>query len=230
MDHVIVIGTSVASSRAAIEIAERYPGWVATVGLHPQDAGQWTETTNHELRAIAAHPCVVAIGETGLDFHYRNHSPEVQMQAFVAQCELASELELPVVIHSRESLSEVRDVLERHMHAGGVMHSFTGPPNLMYGFLDLGMFVSFSGIVTFRNADDVRASAAVVPLDRILAETDSPYLSPVPVRGRRNEPAHVVHTVTELAHTRAMPVPSLVSAIAANARTCFGANGFSDPT
>lgn len=228
VSQALVVATDLATSRRAIELSERFDGWLAAVGVHPHDCAGFGATTLAALRSLAAHPKVVAVGETGLDFHRRCQPREVQRRAFAAQCELAAELGLPVVVHSRESLDAIAAILERHLGAGGIMHSFTGTPDEAQRFVELGLYVSISGIATFRQAGAVPATAAVVPLDHLLLETDAPYLAPVPLRGRRNEPAHLVHTVAAVAARRGLPVPSLVTRTTRNARTVLGVIGFPD--
>ena len=192
------------------------------MGVHPHDCGGFDATTVQALRDLAGAANVRAIGETGLDF-YRNHQPQaLQEHAFRAHCRLAAELDLPVVVHQRESLDAVEAVLREELGpAGGVMHSFTGPPETVQRFVDLGLHVSFSGIVTFKNADDVRASAAEVPSERLLIETDAPYLAPTPMRGRRNEPAYLPHTAAVVAAMRNVSVSSLCATTTHNARELF---------
>ncbi len=192
------------------------------MGVHPHDCGGFDATTVQALRDLAGAANVRAIGETGLDF-YRNHQPQaLQEHAFRAHCRLAAELDLPVVVHQRESLDAVEAVLREELGpAGGVMHSFTGPPETVQRFVDLGLHVSFSGIVTFKNADDVRASAAKVPSERLLIETDAPYLAPTPMRGRRNEPAYLPHTAAVVAAIRNVSVSSLCATTTHNARELF---------
>ena len=192
------------------------------MGVHPHDCGGFDATTVQALRDLAGAANVRAIGETGLDF-YRNHQPQaLQEHAFRAHCRLAAELDLPVVVHQRESLDAVEAVLREELGpAGGVMHSFTGPPETVQRFVDLGLHISFSGIVTFKNADDVRASAAEVPSERLLIETDAPYLAPTPMRGRRNEPAYLPHTAAVVAAMRNVSVSSLCATTTHNARELF---------
>jgi len=220
----IVIGTTLATSQRAVELAERYAGWQATVGVHPHECAAYDAAAVAALRRLAAHPKVVAIGETGLDFHYAQQPRAAQERAFAGQVELAAELGLPVVVHSRDSLAAIQPLLHKRLGSGGVMHSFTGAAEEARPFLELGMYVSFSGILTFKNAPQVRTTATAAPVDRILVETDAPYLSPVPLRGHRNEPAHVTYIVATLATCRGIPVSSVIAVTSANAQACFGAN------
>ena len=217
-----MVATDLATSKRAIAIGRNFAGWYATVGVHPHDCGGFDATTVEALRDLAADPNVRAIGETGLDF-YRNHQPRaLQEHAFRAHCRLATELNLPIVVHQRESLDAVERVLREALGpAGGVMHSFTGPPEAVPRFVDLGLHISFSGIVTFRKADDVRAAAAAVPSERLLIETDAPYLAPTPMRGRRNEPSYLPHTAAVVAAIRNVSVSSLCATTTQNARELF---------
>ena len=214
--------TDLDSSARAIALCREVAGWYATVGVHPHDCAGFDATTAEALRALAGSDQVKAIGETGLDF-YREHQPRaLQERAFRAHCRLATELDLPVVVHQRDSLDAVERVLREELGpAGGVMHSFTGPPESVRRFVDLGLHISISGIVTFKRADDVRATAAVVPEDRLLIETDAPYLAPTPLRGRRNEPAFLPHTAAVVATVRNVSVSSLCATTTRNAHELF---------
>lgn len=222
VDEALVVATDLATSARAIAVGRDFAGWYATVGVHPHDCRGFDSTTVEALRALAGHNSVKAIGETGLDF-YRDHQPRMlQERAFRAHCGLAAELNLPVVVHQRESLDAVERVLHEELgSAGGVMHSFTGPPEALGRFLDLGMHISISGIVTFKQADDVRETAAAVPIDRLLIETDAPYLAPTPMRGRRNEPAYLAHTAAVVAAVRKVSVSSLHATTTRNAHELF---------
>ena len=217
-----MVATDLSTSGRVIAIARRFAGWHATVGVHPHDCEGFDDSTVEALRTLAADDCVKAIGESGLDF-YRDHQPRaLQERAFRAHCRLAAELDLPIVIHQRESLDAVELVLREELGpAGGVMHSFTGPPEAVPRFVELGLHISFSGIVTFNKADDVRAAAAAVPSERLLIETDAPYLAPTPMRGRRNEPAYLPHTAAVVAAMRNVSVSSLCATTTHNARELF---------
>jgi TatD DNase family protein len=204
------------------------------VGLHPHDARKWNEATARELRALAQHPRVVAIGETGLDF-YRNLSPrEAQLAAFRAQLALAGEVGLPVIIHDREAHSEVVAILREWLTqvrspgsefrglARGVLHAFSGDLALAEEVSRLGFFIALGGPVTFANARRPMEIARQLPLDRLLLETDCPYLTPDPFRGRRNEPAYVRYVAERLAQIRAQAVEVVAKATTQNALTLFG--------
>jgi len=217
-----VVATDLATSQRATEICRDFDGWYATVGVHPHDCGGFDAATVNALRDLTKDANVRAIGETGLDFYREHQPPTLQERAFRAHCRLAAELDLPVVVHQRDSLDDVELVLAEELGAaGGVMHSFTGPPASVPRFVALGMHISISGIVTFKRADEVRATAAAVPDDRLLIETDAPYLAPTPMRGRRNEPAYLAHTAAVVASVRNVSVSSLRATTTRNARELF---------
>jgi TatD DNase family protein len=214
----INVGCDAATTAAAIDIARRYDGVHATVGLHPHDATDGIDTVTPFL----GDPMVVAVGEAGLDYHYEHSPRDVQRQVFAAQIQLAHERGLPLVIHTREAWSDTFDVLTAEgAPARTVFHCFTGGPDEARRCLDLGAFISFSGIVTFTASTDVQAAAALCPLERLLVETDSPYLAPVPVRGTTNQPAHVRHTAQFVADLRGMALPDLAAATVATTRDAF---------
>jgi TatD DNase family protein len=219
VERVIAVGTGIESCRATVAIAEREEGVYAALGIHPHQAGGEEAERLNELRELLADANVVAVGETGLD-HYRDYAPrERQRELFEAQLALAAEAGKPVVVHSRAADAETAASLEGF---GGtvVLHCFSAS-GLLDPALERGWYVSFAGNVTYPNAYDLRASARAVPGERLLAETDSPYLSPQPRRGRPNEPANVVHTVAALAAVRGEDADTLAAQIDANAETAF---------
>lgn len=195
-------GTRAEDLAAAVPIAERYDWIYASVGLHPHEARHFQDSHLEELRTLLGHPKVLAVGEIGLDYYY-DHSPrEVQKQVLIQQLELAREVNLPVIIHCRDAWSDLREIVGSHGHSatlGGILHCFTGSREDAFEFLDVGFLISFAGNVTFKKAENLRAVAREIPLDRLLTETDSPYLAPVPYRGKRNEPAYVREVTRELA-------------------------------
>ena len=220
VERMVTVGTDVERSVAAIAAARRHAGIVwATVGLHPHDAKQGLDG----LVDLLTEPEVVAVGECGLDYHY-DHSPrDVQRRVFAAQIALAHERDLALVIHTRSAWDDTFDILSaERVPSRTVMHCFTGGPDEARRCLDLGAHLSFSGIVTFRAADDVRGAAALCPLDRMLVETDSPYLAPVPHRGRPNRPALVPLVGAAVADARGIPVSSVAEATWANAERVYG--------
>jgi TatD DNase family protein len=201
----VTIGCDLATSRAAVELAARYPGVYAAVGVHPHEVNHIEDGWYDELRRLAAHEKVVAYGEIGLDYHYNHSPPKLQRERFREQVGLARELGLPIVVHTREAQEDTVAILkEEHAgETGGVFHCFSGDAWLAQEALALGFYLSFSGVLTFRNAAPLQAVAQTVPLDRLLVETDCPYLTPVPHRGRRNEPAFVKLVADKLAGLRA---------------------------
>jgi TatD DNase family protein len=219
--RIVVIGASRDSAERALALAASEPRLSVTAGIHPHDASGWDDEARDWLRATLRRPEVVAAGELGLDYHY-DHSPRVaQREAFEAQLGLAREAGKPVVIHAREADDDVAAVLRAHADVAAILHSFSSGPGLLRAGLDLRHYVSFSGMVTFKTW---RLNQAILdtPLDRILVETDGPYLAPVPHRGKRNEPAFVRHVAERLAAVRGLPVDELIRASAANAARVFG--------
>ena len=221
VNWLVCVGTDLATSRAAVAIAGRRSDVVATVGLHPHDAVRLADEWD-ELRELATGPRVVAVGECGLDHHYEHSPGPDQAEAFRTQIRLAHELDRALVIHTREAWAETFAILdEEGMPARTVFHCFTGGPDEARACLDRGGVLSFSGIVTFKRADDVRAAAAITPSDRLLVETDSPYLAPVPHRGQVNRPGWVGAVGAGLAAARAESVRTVADATRANATRLF---------
>ena len=217
--RVIAVGSGIASCRAALEVAEREEGVYAALGIHPHQAGGEDAGRLEELRVLLSQPRAVAVGETGLD-HYRNYAPRDRQRAlFEAQLTLAAELGKPVVVHTRAADADTLVALD-DFEGTVVMHCFSSP-GLLDPALERGWYVSFAGNVTYPNAYDLRAAARAVPGERLLVETDSPYLSPQPRRGRPNEPANVVHTVAALAAARQEDADALAAQIDANADAAF---------
>jgi TatD DNase family protein len=222
VSRVVSVGSGIPSCRATLALCEREEGLYAALGIHPHQAGDATGADVAELRELLAHPRAVAVGETGLDY-YRDYAPrERQAALFRTQIELAREVGKPLVVHSRAAETDTVSALAE---AGGevpvILHCFSST-RLLEPALEHGWFVSFAGNVTYPKAAELRSAAARVPAIRLLAETDSPYLSPQPVRGRRNEPAHVLHTLAALADERAEGTAALEGTIEANAAALFG--------
>lgn len=221
---IVCVGYDLASSRSAVELAACQPGCYAAVGVHPNYLAEAPPGWLNEVRALAQAPRVVAIGETGLDY-YRTYTPgDVQREGFAAQLALSAELDLPVVIHCRDAEADVVRALEQHSpgaHPPGVWHCFSGSLASMQAATARGYYISFAGSVTFKNAGALRAVAAQVPAQHLLVETDSPYLSPVPHRGERNEPAWVRLTAAVLAELRGVPLGELARQTSANAGRLF---------
>ena len=220
VDRIVTVGTGIESCRAALRIAEASDGVVvAALGIDPHQAGSPEAERLDELRDLLAHPLAVAVGETGLDNHHRFASPVEQRRLFAAQLELAEELGKPIVVHSRDAAPETATALDGFTQAV-ILHCFSSPA-LLSDALDRGYYVSFAGNVTYPKAEELREAAAAVPAERLLAETDSPYLAPQAVRGRRNEPANLVHTVAELARVRGDAPEALTARLDANAVAAF---------
>ncbi len=207
VEHMVAIGTGNGPPDldAGIRLADKYPAFFATVGIHPHDASKAGPGDYRRVAELLSHPKVLAVGEIGLDYHYDFSPPETQKSAFIEQMTVAASARKPIVIHTREAWDETVALLEKYWtpHGiGGIMHCFSGGPEEAQRALDLGFYLSFGGILTFPKAIQVQAAAKIAPRDRILVETDAPYLAPVPKRGKRNEPALVVHTARKLAELR----------------------------
>jgi TatD DNase family protein len=223
---VITIATTARDSAACVALAETYQMLRATVGIQPNEVAAAEPSAWDDVVRLVTHPSVVALGETGLD-RYWDRTPFPQQQEYFARhLELGRRHDLPVVIHCREAEADVirmlREDFERHGLVRGVMHSFTGDAATMETCVAMGLYISFAGMVTYKNAQELRDVARKTPLERILVETDSPYLAPVPVRGKRNEPGYVVHTATCLAEVKGVAQGVLAEHTTRNARALFG--------
>ncbi len=222
---IINVGTDLASSQTAVALAEAYPQIYAAVGVHPHDAKTMTGETLEELRALVSHPRVVAVGEIGLDF-YRDLSPrDQQRQVFEQQLALASEVGKPVIVHDRDAHKEVMAILRHWIKSGhqpaGVMHCFSGDLTMAKEAIELGFYVSTAGPVTFKNARRLHELVRQLPLEKLLVETDCPYLAPHPHRGKRNEPAYVKFVAQEVAHLKGLTLEEVAHVTSDNARTLF---------
>jgi len=220
VDRIVAIGSGIESCRATLDIATAHDGVFAALGIDPGGGFDPAEAELQELRELLRHPKAVAVGETGLDYHYGANRRAEQQGLFDAQLGLALELGKSVVVHTRSANEDTATLLRRH-DGTVVMHCFS-EPGLLDAGLDRGWYFSFAGNVTYPRAQSLRAAAALVPGDRILAETDSPYLAPQPVRGRRNEPAFIRHTVEAIAAARSEDPDELAARIDANAAAAFG--------
>jgi TatD DNase family protein len=219
----VTIGCDLETSRAAVTLAQQHPYISATVGVHPHEVKRIEANWYDELRALSRATRVVAYGEIGLDYHY-DHSPrDVQRHRFREQVQLARELKLPIVIHTREAQEDTIAILkeEKAGELGGVFHCFSGDAWLAKDALDLGFYLSFSGVITFQNATMLREIVKIVPLDRILVETDSPYLTPAPHRGKRNEPAYVRQVAEKIAEIQGLDLEQVEEATTQNAKRLF---------
>jgi TatD DNase family protein len=227
VDTFVTIGCDLSTSRSAVALADRYADVYATIGVHPHEVKHVGDDWYVELRRLAEHPKVVAYGEIGLDYHYNHSSPKQQRDRFREQVNLARELRLPIVIHTREAQDDTITILREEQAAdvGGVFHCFSGDGWLAKDALDLGFCLSFSGVITFQNAAMLRDIVKTVPLDRLLVETDCPYLTPVPHRGTRNEPAYVKLVSEKIAEIRGSTTTSQTEEIgritSENARRLF---------
>jgi TatD DNase family protein len=232
--HFVVIGAgdSLANVDNAVALAEANADMTAAIGIHPHDVARMAEGTMERIEALAAtHPRVVAVGETGLDYHYNYSPPEIQQDYFRRFIQLARRTRKTLTLHIRDgeksAASAQADARRILVEEGGtevpvVVHCFTGTPADARAWLDLGAYISFSGIVTFKTATALRESAALAPADRLLVETDCPYLAPMPYRGKRNEPAYVVETLKVVAATRGVPVEEFAEVALANTIRAFG--------
>jgi TatD DNase family protein len=208
---------------AAIQLADRHPAFLATVGVHPHNASRVQAETYPELIRLAGHPKCVGIGEIGLDYHYDFSPREEQQEVFVRQLEIAKELRLPIVIHTREAWRDTVAILRQSwdMSLGGIFHCFS--EGIDEAREAMSIYLGLGGVVTFPKAEKLREAASFVPLDRILLETDAPYLAPVPYRGKRNEPAYVVDTAKRLAALRGLTLDELDTITTQNFRRLFSA-------
>ena len=217
---VIGVGNTMQPARDALAIARAYPAFItAAVGIHPHDASTFDADAERELESLGRAAEVSAIGEAGLDYHY-DHSPrDVQREVFAKAIALAKKIGKPLVVHTRSAATDTLDMLESEgaRDVDGVIHCFSEDRAFATRALDLGFYISFSGIVTFKNATSIHEVAATAPLDRILVETDSPYLAPIPFRGKPCEPAMVVHTARRVAELRGITLEALAEATTANA-------------
>ncbi|MGH7169518.1 MAG: TatD family hydrolase, partial [Gemmataceae bacterium] len=226
VETILAIATTAPSSAVCVTLAACHPQLFATVGIHPNNLMEASQSAWDDVLALAEHARVVGIGETGLDRHWDNTPFAVQEEYFVRHLDLARRCKRPVVIHCREAEADMLRVLraefDRHGPIRGVMHSFVGDAAMAEACRTMGLYLSFAGMLTYKNAARLRETAAQQPLDRLLVETDSPYLSPVPLRGKRNEPAHVVHTAACLAGLLGITQERLAEETTKNALSVFG--------
>lgn len=222
--RMITISTRVKKIAAYRALAERFPNVWFSAGTHPHNAADEPDVTLEDILAAADHPKCVAIGEAGLDYHYDKSPRDMQAASFRLQIEAARRTGLPLVIHARAADEDMIAILEEEMARGAfkaVLHCFSSGAELARRGVALGLYLSFSGILTFRNSEDIRAIAAEAPEDRLLVETDAPYLAPVPHRGKTNEPAFTAHTAAVLASVRGKPLEALASVLEANTNRLF---------
>ena len=224
--QLLQVGCTLEESHLAVALSEQIAGIYAAVGVHPHHATTVDTAVLKALAVLTQHPKVVAWGEIGLDFYY-DYSPRlVQASAFAAQLQQAIACDMPVVIHTRDAEADTLEMLRRYpVPRGGHVHCFTGTPAMAEALLELGFYIGFTGIVSFPKADNVRAALRLVPLDRLLIETDSPYLAPTPQRGRRNEPAFVVHVAEAIAQVQAVSVEAVCAHSTQNFYRLYGKAG-----
>lgn len=222
--NIITIGIDLESSRKAVELSKKHSQIFAAIGVHPHDVENIDQKTYTSLRQLyqSAPNQIKAYGEIGLDY-FKNYSPHhIQQKHFAAQIELAQELGLPIVIHNREADSDCYDILQQFsLQDGAIMHCFGSDYAFAKKILNLGLYISFSGVVTFKNAADLHETAAKIPLDRMLVETDGPFLAPTPFRGKRNEPAHTRYTAAHIAQLRGISIEEVAAKTTENAKKIF---------
>lgn len=227
VDCMITIGTTVEDSQAAAELARSHDRVYSAVGVHPHDAGKVRADYINALDTLCDNNPIVAVGETGLDYHYDFADRTAQQEVFEAQLDLAARRNLPVIIHSREAEDDCLSIITGHTHdLRGVFHCYAGSPDQARAVLDAGLYISTGGVVTFKNADNIRDMLRVVPTDRLLLETDAPFLSPEPVRKQRpNQPAYIMHTLAFVADLLGVDRDELAARTSDNARTLFNLPG-----
>ncbi|MBO0432709.1 TatD family hydrolase [Enterococcus sp. DIV0660C] len=219
-----VVGFDQPTIEKSLQLSQDYETIYSIIGWHPTEAGSYTKEVEQQLQERLTLPKVVALGEIGLDYYWMEDPKEVQAKIFRRQIAIAKEMNLPISIHTRDAIEDTYQILkEEKVHdIGGIMHSFSGDYEWAQRFLDLGMHISFSGVVTFKKALDVQEAAMNVPLDRMLVETDAPYLAPVPYRGKRNEPGYTRYTVEKIAELRQVPFEEIATQTWHNAHRLFG--------
>ncbi|WP_062240365.1 TatD family hydrolase [Fictibacillus sp. FJAT-27399] len=226
ISHIVVVGFDRPTIKGAIKLADTYDFIYAAVGWHPVDAVDMTPEDLQWIEELAAHPKVVALGEMGLDYHWDKSPEDVQKDVFRQQIQLAKKVKLPIIIHNRDATQDVVDILksEGAEEVGGIMHCYSGSLEVAKQCLDMNFYISFGGPVTFKNAKKPKEVAKEIPIDRLLIETDCPYLSPHPLRGKRNEPSYVKYVAEAIAELREIPLEDLVKKTSDNARQLFGIN------
>ena len=221
VSYFVNIGADMESSESSVALAEKYDFVYAAVGVHPYDAETVTDELIEKLRAMAQNKKVVAIGESGLDYHYEDADKQVQKNAFIKHIELANELDMPVIVHNRDSHQDMMDILREHKPKNAIIHCYSGSAEMAKEIVKMGYYISFSGTVTFKNARKVQEAVAEVPLDKLLAETDSPYLCPEPERGKRNDPSKMRYTVEKLAEIKGITFEEMARITLENAKRVY---------
>lgn len=216
------VGSNIKTSEKAIKIAEQYPFVYAAVGIHPCDAFETDDAQNMQhLRELAAHEKVVAIGETGLDYYWDDVDRETQKRGFIRQIALANELKLPLIVHNRDAHADTLSILKEYKPESAIIHCFSGSAEMAKELSKMGYYISFSGSVTFKNARQLPEAVKAVPLNRLLVETDSPYLAPEPKRGTRNDPTNVLYTAAKIADILNLPLEEVARITFENAKRVY---------
>ncbi|RXZ01062.1 TatD family hydrolase [Fictibacillus sp. S7] len=223
ISHIVVVGFDQPTIKGALKLADTYDFIYAAVGWHPVDAVDMTPEDLQWIEELADHPKVVAIGEMGLDYHWDKSPKDVQKRVFRQQIQLAKKVKLPIIIHNREATQDVVDILreEGAEEVGGIMHCYSGSLEVAKECMDMNFYISFGGPVTFKNAKKPKEVAKEIPIDRLLIETDCPYLSPHPLRGKRNEPSYVKYVAEAIAELREIPLEDLVKKTTENAKRLY---------
>lgn len=224
IEMVINIGADLETSVASVDLANKYQNVYAAVGVHPHSAKEVNTMVMEQLKELTLNEKVVAIGEIGLDFYYDNSPRDIQRKWFIEQLKLAKELDLPVIIHTRDAAQETFDILKNNQNGNvrGVLHCYSGSPEMALEYIKMGFYISLGGPVTFKNARVAREVAEAVPLDKLLIETDCPYLTPEPYRGKRNEPVYVKYVAEKLAEVKKISYEELVKTTNENTKRLFG--------
>ena len=226
VEYAVTVGTNIKLSERSIEIAEKYENIYASVGIHPEFADECDEKAIERLRELSKHKKVVAIGEAGLDYHWEDNPPkDVQKNAFIKQIELSNELSLPIIIHNRESTEDMLNILKEHTPKKAIIHCVSVSPEIAEILIKMGFYISFAGTVTFKNASRLKEVAKLVPNDKLLIETDSPYLSPEPLRGKRNDSRNVKYTAECLAKIRGTTLEEIEKITTENALRIYNKTG-----
>lgn len=230
LSEMAVVGFHTPTIAKSLELSQAYPEIYSIIGWHPTEAGSYTPAIEENLQELLTRDKVIALGEIGLDYYWMEDPKDVQEKVFRRQIAIAREQHLPISVHTREALEDTYRILkdEKIHQVGGIMHSFSGDEYWAEKFLDLGMELSFSGVVTFKKATDVQAAAKMVPLDRFLVETDAPYLAPVPYRGKRNEPGYTRYVVEKIAELKELPAEQIAKASRQNAYRLFNLGEVND--
>ncbi|MBR3978973.1 MAG: TatD family hydrolase [Oscillospiraceae bacterium] len=221
VSHFLNAGCSLASSRDCVAMAEKYPFVYASVGSHPDSADEVNDEVIDEFRRLARHPKVKAIGEIGLDYYYETIPREVQQKAFRMQLALARELDMPVIVHERNAHDDGMKIVKEFKEVTGVFHCYSGSAEMARQLVNMGWYIGFTGVLTFKNARKAVETAESIPLDRIVLETDCPFMAPEPYRGRRNDPGYLPRMAEKLAEIRGLPVEEVIAATTENAKRLY---------